>query len=212
MNKKMLAVMASAVLLVVIVVLVALIPSKDICSDDVRGYESTASSSLDATRENLSRIKASIAVEEGRKVPVQLDGLSATHFAALKACDTQCKLLGRCLRFVFMRPPSQACPVEYADYKTRTEAALKLLEGLNRIEVTSKEAAQKAEALGRSRQDVEEFGIDKSGIDKSGSTGGREAVLKARVQQLKKDLSQDLSFINEQIDGLLQNQTGSAAR
>src|SRR4051794_17114530 len=92
-NQKLLAVIVSVVLIAVVVVLVALLPSKDICSDDVRGYEDSASSSLDAARQDLSKIKASVTVEESRKVPVQLDGLSATNFAALKACDTQCKLL-----------------------------------------------------------------------------------------------------------------------
>jgi hypothetical protein len=203
-NKTLLAAVAGAILVVVIIVLVVLLPQKDICSDDVRGYEHTASSSLDATRENLSKIKASIAVEERHKVPTQLDKLTATNFAALKACDTQCKLLGQCLRFVFIKAPSQACPMEYKDYKARTDSALLLLGELQRIEMAAKQATQKAETLSQTKEDAKE--LERT----SGSTGGRVAVLQARAQQLEQDVLQDLSVIGQQMNLLIPQQIGEA--
>ena len=195
MNNKILAAIASAAMLVVFITLVALIPSKDICSDDVRGYVSTASSSLDAARENLSKIRTRIDIEDNLKVPSQLEGLSTTDFAALKACDTQCKLLGRCLRFVFLESPSHACPKEYSDYMARSELAIKLLEELHRIEMASKEAGEKAKVLEQTREIVKENG--------SRAAGNYE------VQLLEHDLSQTLYRINQQIDQLLLKQPGS---
>ena len=206
MNKTLLAGMAGAILVGVILFLIVLLPQKDICSDDVRGYEHSASSSLDATRENLSKIKASIAIEERHKVPAQLDKLTATNLAALKACDTQCKLLGQCLRFVFMKAPSQACPMEYTDYKARTDSALVLLSELQRVEMAAKQAAQKAETLNQTKEDAKE--LERT----SGSTGGRVAVLHARAQQLEQDVLQDLSAIDQQINRLLPQQIGEAEK
>ena len=195
MNKRTLAVLACAILLVVTIAAMAMLPSKDVCSDDVRGYEYTASSSLDAVRENLRKVRASVTIEESEKVPTRLEGLGPTNFAVLKACDTQCKLLGRCLRFVFLQPPSQACPREYADYMTRTESALKLLEKLHRLEMASTEAAFKAEVLARGRRDIKQ-------LEKSSSMD-RQKILEAQVLHFEEDLWQSLSQINEQLDRML---------
>jgi hypothetical protein len=194
------ALIASAVLIAIIVALVTFFPSKDICSDDVRGYENLASSSLNATRENLSKIKGSLTVEERQKVPTQLDGLTATNFQTLKACDTQCKLLGQCLRFVFMTPPSQACPTEYADYKLRVDSAMKFLDALHQVEMRSGQATQNADALKRRRQDIEDLEQNSSG-----ATGGRLAVLQAQARQLESNVSQQLSDMDHKITELLSN-------
>jgi len=197
-NKNLLIIAGASLLVATVAVLLIVLPSRDICSDDVRGYERTASSSLEAAREDFSKIRGSVSAEERQKVPVQLDGLSATNFAALKACDTQCKLLDRCLRFVLMKPPSEACPTEYADYKSRTESALKFLDDLKKVEMGAKQAVQKAGALDQARQDVAKLENSPS------STGGRLAVLKARVDQIQQDLSQDLAGLNRQIDSIVQ--------
>jgi len=191
---------AAAVLTLVIVVLIILSPSKDICSDEVRGYDDTANSSLDVARQNLSKIKATVSTELSVKVPVQLDGLNATNFAALKACDTQCKLLGQCLRFVFFKPPSEACPNEYKDYKERTDAALGLLSKLQGVAAASKQAAQKSEEVGRRRKDAAEL------ENSSGSTGGRVDQLNDEIRQMQSDLSRDLSAVDQRINEVLRDQ------
>jgi hypothetical protein len=175
----------AAALAAIIAVLLIVMPRADICSDDVRGYERSASSSLNVSRDNLSKIEASLKGDSSVKVPTQLDGLSAMNFAAIKACDTQCKLLAQCLRFVFLKSPAQACPVEYQDYKTRAEVALTVLSGLSKIEEESKKSAQKAKALDEKRRDVAD--LEKT----SGSTGGRLAVLKSELAQLQDTLAKD---------------------
>jgi hypothetical protein len=91
--KKWLPLLVGAVL--VAILLIWFFPSKDICSDEVRGYETAAKTSLDAARESLTTVKASLGTEETQKVPSQIDGLTATSFASLKACDTQCKILSK---------------------------------------------------------------------------------------------------------------------
>lgn len=149
----------------------------------------------------MSGIKGSLTVEQRQKVPTQLDGLNATNFSALKACDTQCKLLERCLRFVFISSPSDACPTEYRDYQERIDSVLTLLAELQQIEASSKEALQRAEILAQSRRDVEE--LEKS----SGSTGGRVAVLRAKTQQLEQNLSQNLSSIDAKVKDLVSRET-----
>jgi hypothetical protein len=201
-NNKLVRVVAGAVIIAIILIVVALLPSNDICSDDVRGYEREASSSLNVVRKNFNAIEAIAGVEEIYKVE-QLDRLNPASFAALRACDVQCKLLRQCLRFVFLNPPSQACPSEYGDYKEATKSALSLLEELHRLQLATEQAAQKAEQLGRVRKDVEE--VEKF----SGSTGGRLAVLRAQARQLESDLSQALSDIDQQMGSLISRKSGS---
>src|ERR1700730_7792415 len=50
-------------------------PSPTICEDDVRGYETTANSSLEVARSALSKISSSASTTIGTKVAAQLDGL-----------------------------------------------------------------------------------------------------------------------------------------
>lgn len=185
----------------VVVLLIWFFPSKDICSDEVRGYETAAKASLDAARESLISLKASLGNEESQKVPSQIDGLTATNFAALKACDTQCKILGRCLRFVYLKSPSDACPTEYKDYKARVNSALELLAGLQRLDTVAKKAAPKAQALKKARQEVKE--LERS----SGSVGSRLEILKERAQQLEADLDPDLLAIQSESKAILGEQS-----
>ena len=204
-KRKLAGVMTGAFLLAVIVVVVALLPAEDICTDDVRGYEREASSSLSALRTKLRAIEASATTGEIRRVP-QLEGLNPGNFAALRACDAQCKLLRQCLRFVFFTPPSEACPTEYTDYRATTTLALTLLEDLHRLQLTTERAADKADQLERARENVED--IEQA----SGSTGGRLAVLKRQVHLLEEDLAQDFSSIEHQINALLPQEDGGNGR
>ncbi len=167
-----------------------LLPSNDICSDDIRGYEKDASSSLDLVRKSLSAVNAKAGSKEIYKAP-KLDGLNPANFAVLRACDAQCKILRQCLRFVFWKPPSQACPVEYEDYKKTARSAADVLAKINELRVEATRAEQKADEVGHARKDVEE--LEKS----SGSTGGRIAVLRARLLQLESELTQNVQGINQ---------------
>ncbi|TXL70116.1 hypothetical protein FHP25_35940 [Vineibacter terrae] len=188
---------ALLVMIIVIGILVLLIPPKDICADDVRGYERAASASLNVIRQNLSKIEATAGTAERLQVPAQLKGLSPTNFAALRACDTQCKLLGRCLRYVYLRAPSEACPTEYADYKTRVDSALKVLERLEEMAKKSEQVARGAESLGETREKIKQ--LESSAL---GSTGGRLAALKSEAEGLEERLREDLSYIDQQLSAL----------
>ncbi|WP_234685085.1 hypothetical protein [Bradyrhizobium monzae] len=175
-------------------------PSPTICADDVRGYETTASSSIEVARNALSKINSSASTTIGTKVAAQLDGLNATNFASIKACDTQCKLLDRCLRFVFFKPPSEACPTEYRDYKQRIDAASGLLRQVEGVAASAEDARKKADEIGRSQKAIEEL------ANSSGATGGRVDQLKAQIGKLTNDLSAQLSSIDGKLDEIAKDQ------
>ena len=198
MKKKAVGVIASAIVALAAVFVVLLNQPDDTCSDDVRGYERDISSAISILGEAFNSIKARVQVQEHQKVP-QLDGLTALTLAALRGIDTQCKLLRQCVRFIYFSPPSEACPTEYADYRETRDSALALLTQIEGIQPAAQDAAQEAKQLDGARQDVE------SHENTSSSTGGRLAILQARVRQLEHNLSQALAAISSQIDGVISN-------
>ena len=200
MKKKAIRVIASAILVLAAVLVVLLNPPDDTCSDDVRGYERDFSSAINILREIFNSIKPRVDIQDHLKVP-QLEGLSALALTALRGIDTQCKLLRQCVRFVYFSPPSEACPTEYADYRETRDSALALLTRIEGIHPAVQSAAPVAEQLDGARQALESMG------NTSGSTGGRPAVLQARVTTLENNLSEALADISSQIDGVISNST-----
>ena len=172
MNKKVVRVIASAIVTLAVVFVVLLNLPDDICSDDVRGYERDASSVLSIVRKTFNSIKAVMRVQERLRVP-QLDGLTALTLTALRGIDTQCKLLRQCARFVYFDPPSEACPTEYTDYQEARDSTLALLKEIEGVQHAAQSAAREAKQLDRARQDV------KSLEDTSSSTGGRLAIFES---------------------------------
>ncbi len=195
MSKKKNTIFGVSLMIFFTIVVVALLPRGDICSDDIRGYKKKASASLNAARTKISSIKAAIDVEDTFEVP-QLEGLSSTSFPALRACDTHCKLLDQCLRFVFFTPPSEACPTEYSDYKEATNSASQLLEKLHNLELSAEHVYKTTEQLVSVKKHIEE--IENS----SGSTGGRIAVLNAQAKSIESELSQTLLAISKEINSV----------
>jgi hypothetical protein len=190
-------------LLVIIVFALTVVfmrPSPTICEDDVRGYETTANSSLEVARNALSKINSSASTTIGTKVAAQLAGLNASNFASLKACDTQCKLLDRCLRFVFFKAPSDACPTEYKDYKQRVDAASGLLKQVEGVAASAQDAQKKADEIDRNQKAVNEL------ANSSGATGGRVDQLKEQIGKLTDDLSAELSSIDGKLDEIAKDQ------
>lgn len=201
-NKKWSVIFAGALLVLSLIVVIALLPGRDICSDDIRGFEREASSSLEAIRTKLESIKASARVQEIYNVP-QLKDLNAANFAALRACDSQCKLLSQCLRFVYFRPPSEACPTEYNDYKATTKSASEILGKLQQVETQTNQVAAKVEDLSRIERSVAE--LEKT----SSSTGGRLAILQAEARRAKVEISQDLMGVSDGLNELSAPQRGN---
>ena len=200
MKKKTVRIIAGAIVLLAVFSLLLLNQPDDTCSDDVRGYERDFSSTISALRATFNSIEASMHGQDHLKVP-QLAGLNALTLTALRGIDTQCKLLRQCVRFVYFNPPSEACPTEYTDYRETRNSALALLKEIQGIQPAVRSAAQEAEQLHGARQDVESL------ENTSGSTGGRLAILKARVGQLEGNLSQALAGISDQIDGVISTRT-----
>ena len=146
-----------------------------ICADDVRGYEETVGSSLAAAAKNLQEIGVKFNGTTSKTYIERLSQLRPTDLLALKACDTQCKLLERCLNQNPKATVSQACPTEYSDYKARVDAALKAQTKLKEYEDATKQAADHADALSTAQKQLAEV---QSGV---GASGGREEVLKQHV-------------------------------
>ena len=151
MNKKQIGISMGTLLLLGLTITVIMLLHNDICSDDIRGYEKTASSSVNAIGKKFRAItETKISLETP-----PLEGLNVGNFSILKAADTSCKLLNQCLRFVLFTPPSQACPNEYSDYKKSVESAQNLFGQLTRLESHAEQAFQNANRLAYVRKNIE---------------------------------------------------------
>lgn len=158
------------------------IPKEDICADKVRGFEQNASSAVEGARQSFEKISATVKSEQIYKTAQIFDKLSPADFSVLKACDTQCALLTRCLRFVFFTPPSQACPREYEDFQTQSKAASELLAKLEETRSAAGRLVQDASQIESLRKGIAE--VEKS----SGSTGGQVALLKGQLADKEKQV------------------------
>jgi hypothetical protein len=158
-------------------------PAPAICSDDVRGYEEAVQSSLTASGKNLQEVAVKFGGSASKTYIDKLSELHPTDLLALKACDTQCKLLERCLNQNPKAAVAQACPKEYADYKSRVDAAIQLEQKIKEYEGATQTAVDKADTLSKAKQQLAEV---QSG---NGASGGREEVLKQHVAAAQEDLA-----------------------
>ena len=202
MNKKVAGVIAGAVVTLAVVFVLVLNLPDDICSDDVRGYKRDTSTVLSIVSKTMNSIKAHLTVRDNREVP-QLQELNGVTLAALKGIDTQCKLLRQCLRFAYFNPPSEACPTEYSDYQTARDSALVLLNEIEGVQHAAESAAQKAQQLRRTREDVKRLERTPGLRLPLRLTDSRVARLKARVADMERSLSKSLAAISSQIDGVV---------
>ena len=141
-----------------------------ICSDEVRGYQDTVQSSLSASEKDLEQVEVSLKGVTSKTYVDQLSRITPTDLLALKACDTQCKLLERCLSQNSGVSVDRGCTTEYKDYKARVDAALGVVLKVQEYEGVAKQAAEKADALSKAQKQLE---YAQKGV---GASGGREAV------------------------------------
>lgn len=180
-------------LLVVLGLGYILLPSDDICADKVRGFAQSAASSVEGTREALSKISATLQTDQAYRVEQSFANLKPADFAVLRACDTQCALLTRCLRFVVFSSPSEACPREYEDFQKKGEAAAKVLAELEQTRTNASKLVPESEKVKQLKTGIAE--LEQS----SGSTGGQVALLKSELAALDQSVT---SGINEVANSL----------
>jgi len=93
-----------------------------------------------------------------------------------------CRLLERCLDR-HSQDSVAACPTEYADYKSRIDKALEIVERVNQFALATKNARSQAEILSTTQEQLAET---QSGV---GASGGREEVLKQRAEAQRNALN-----------------------
>lgn len=179
------------VLLLVLVLGIAylLLPKDDICTDKVRGFKESASSSVEGTREALSKISATLKTDRAHEVMQSFENLQPADFAVLKACDTQCALLTRCLRFAIFSSPSQACPREYDDFQNQSQAAAELLVALEQMRSKAANLVSASDKVAELQSGIAE--LEKS----SGSTGGQVAMLKSQLAVQEQSVTLEIDEI-----------------
>lgn len=171
------------------------LPRNDLCADTIRGFKERASAAVDIIRTGYDSLKGALGTESVLEVP-QIENLNALNFSVLRACDTHCQLLMRCLRFVFLKPPSEACPREYDDLLKTQRRAEGVLERLAMIERQTKDAQAQVPAIKEARTNVEE--LQRAG----GATGSQLALAEAKQRQLEDALSGRLRSISSQLSEL----------
>ncbi|MBY5515643.1 hypothetical protein [Rhizobium leguminosarum] len=144
-------------LLVVLGLGYLLLPSDDICADKVRGFAKSAASSVEGTREALSKISATLKTDQAYRAEQSFANLKPADFAVLRACDTQCALLTRCLRFVIFSSPSQACPREYEDFQKKGDAAAKVLAELEQTRTNAAKLVPESEKVRQLKTGIAEL-------------------------------------------------------
>jgi hypothetical protein len=146
-----------------------------ICADEVRGFQDAVGASIAATTQDLQEVRVALDGSSGREYTDDLEQLSAAEFLAVKACDTQCKLLERCLSESSGGSVASLCPQEYADYRKRVEDSLKLMQDLQEVASATKSAAVQAKSVVETKQLLLEA------QNGAGASGGREAVLRQQL-------------------------------
>lgn len=183
-----------AILLVVVLGIAYLTISRDdICTDKVRGFKQSASSSVEGTREALSKVSAALKTDQAYQVEQSFENLKPADFAVLRACDTQCALLTRCLRFVIFSSPSQACPREYDDFQKQSQAAAGLLVELEQMRSKAANLIPASDKVAELQSGIAE--LEKS----SGSTGGQIAVLKSQLAAQEQSVTSAIEEITKSL-------------
>jgi len=165
-------------------------PQSSICADEVRGYQESVESSLGASTKGLSQIEVGLKGSTSKTYVDQLAQIKASDLLALKACDTQCKLLERCLSINPKASVEQACPTEYKDYKARVDAASLIMSKIQEYEHLTNKTAEQADTLSKTKKQLDEA---QKGV---GSSGGREEVLKRQVADQTQALSSQVGALD----------------
>jgi hypothetical protein len=165
-------------------------PHSSICADDVRGYQESVESSLAASAKGLNRIEVGLKGTTSKTFIDQLAQIKPSDLLALKTCDTQCKLLERCLGINPRASVDSACATEYKDYKARVDGALGVVSKVQEYERLTKQAAEQADALSKTQ---EQLHVAPNGV---GSIGGREEVLKRQVANQTQGLISQVAAID----------------
>jgi hypothetical protein len=189
-----------AALVIGVVVGVALLlwaamPRKDFCADSIRGFKARANASFGVIRTGYESLKGALGTESSMAVP-QLENLDALDFTALRACEVNCGILSSCLRFVFFRPPSQACPREYDELLQAQRRAEALLERLAVMERQTKAAGADISKLEEARAEVDQ--LEKAGA----ATGTRLARAEERQHQVEADIAARLLRVSSDLADL----------
>lgn len=192
MSKIKKAALLIGALAALLVLLFIALPNKDICADTIRGYKEKANASVEIIRSGYRSLKGALGTESVVEVP-QIEKLDALNFSVLRACDTHCRLLTHCLRFVLFKPPSEACPQEYRDLQDTQLRAEGVLQRLAMVGAQMKEAQAQVPAVQKARSDVQE--LEKAG----GATGARLALAQAKQRQLDTEFSASLHQISTQL-------------
>jgi hypothetical protein len=177
------------------VVLVLVLPKKDICTDTIRGFTESANSSVGVILSGYTSLKGTLGTESSYKAP-EIEKLDSANFAVLRSCDVSCRILSECLRFTF-RAPSVACPQEYADLmdkQKRAEGVLLRLAALAKQVDDAK--VQVVPKVRKAREEVQE--LEKT----PGATGARLAQAVAVQKKLEEDLSVRLGQIASDLSEL----------
>ena len=166
-------------------------PHSSICADEVRGYQESVESSLAASTKGLNRIEVGLNGTTSKTYIDQLAQIKPSDLLALKTCDTQCRLLERCLSINPGASVDKACATEYKDYKTRVDGALGVVSKVQDYERLMNQAAGQADALSKTQKQLEEA---QKGV---GSSGGREEVLKRQVADQTQELTSQVTAIDK---------------
>ena len=192
MTKGVFAVLS--VLIVVVVLLLMVQRLLNPCYDDTLGYEREIKASLDIARSNMRGIN--VGVNDVDRIQTELQHLAPGDFAALRALNSQCRLLSRCVFLSFQRSAAKACPTEYEDYLASVREVLPVLSGTKSLAQATSEARANADGYSEATDDLDEL------RDSAGATGGRRAVLLQRVQLAETAFSDSLGDVQVLIEEL----------
>ena len=184
-----------ALALILIVLALAFGSRKDICADTVRGYKEKVGSSVSVIRSGFDSLKGSLGTDSSYEVP-ELSNLDVGSYQALQRCDTSCRVLSQCLRFVFFSAPSVACPEEYKDLKETQANAEIVLGRLAGVAKQVDEVKAQVPEVQRARSEVAE--LEKS----PGATGSRLAIARAKQSEVDQDLTKRLKLLSASVAAL----------
>lgn len=192
MTKGVFAVLGVLIVVVVLLLMVQRLFSP--CYDDTLGYERKIKANLDIARSNMRAIN--VGIGDVNSIQTELQHLAPGDFAALRALNSQCRLLSRCVFLSFQRSAAEACPVEYEDYMASVREVLPVLSGTKSLAQATSEARANADGFSEANDDLDDL------QGSAGATGGRRAVLLQRVQRAETAFLDSLEDVQVRIEEL----------
>lgn len=104
-------------------------PASALCSGDVLSMTER----VEVAIRDLNESAGGVVLSRSQEMKERLIGLNVSTYGQLTAMSQECHILARCLRLKLAASAAESCPLDYQNYKNRTDAVLKDLASIESV-------------------------------------------------------------------------------